>query len=82
MIVKQLLMNSEQNILYADLKGQKVTLYDVTVQGQLFQWWKMLSTGLISIQWWDLNQQVDTSIWYFLYRCVHTHLLILLTLNL
>lgn len=55
-------MNSEQNILQADLKSQKVILYDVTVQGQLFQWWKMLSTGLISIQLWDLNQQVDTSI--------------------
>lgn len=75
-------MNSEQNILQADLKSQKVILYDVTVQGQLFQWWKMLSTGLISIQLWDLNQQVDTSIWCFLYRCVHTHLLVLLTLNL
>ena len=49
--MKQLLMNSEQeNILHADLKGQKVIMYDVTVQGQLFQWWKMLSTGLISIQ--------------------------------
>ena len=60
-------MNSEQNILQADLKGQKVILYDVTVQGQLFQWWKTLSTRLISNQWWDLNQQVDTSIWYFLY---------------
>ena len=75
-------MNSEQKILHADLKGQKVILYDVTVKGQLFQWWKMLSTGLISIQSWDLNQQVDKSIWYFPYRCVYAYLLISLTLNL